>query len=882
MNAPLKATILVVEDDPGIAELEKDRLMEAGYEILVAGTADEAIAHLGRQRVDLILLDYRLPGAENGLDFYARVKKAGFDPPVILVTGFGSETTVIQALRVGVRDFVTKSIEYLDYLPDAVGRVLRQVQTEHRLAESEARLGAVIESAIDAVIVTEANRRVSLFNPAAERMFRCPAAEALGRRITDFIPDELVADSPVLDGNEVAMQSHRLRPGTIGVRVDGEEFPLEASVSRGEANGRRFYTIVARDVTERERDREFLRATLECLQTGVVACDKDGRLVLFNRAAAEFHGRSAEPIRSDRWAKEYDLFQADGITEMSAEEVPLHRAMRGELVRDVEMVIAPKERRRTAVLVSGQPIVASDGRQLGAVAAMQDITARRQAEVKIREQAALLDLAHDAIIAEDMNGQIQFWNQGAARLYGWRADEVLGRPADSLFCHNSLAGRREGLRQVFADGQWTGEMRQFTKLGNEIVVHCSWSLIRDATGMPTGVLRICTDVTEQRKIEEQFRHAQKMEVFGRLAAGVAHDFNNLLTVINGYSELILAQLPASDTLRESVGEISQAGARAAGLTRQLLAFSRQQVLEPKVLNLNEVVQGIAKMLQRLIGEDLTVETALSPALGKVKADPGQLEQVLTNLAVNARDAMPRQGRLTIETANAELDEAYCRMHPEASPGRYVQLAVADTGCGMTEAVKERVFEPFFTTKEVGKGTGLGLATVFGIVKQSGGHVAVYSEVGKGTTFKIYLPRIEEEFTPVGKSIPNAKTASQGSETILLVEDEPALRSLALHALESKGYTVLPAADGEEALRICQAHEGAIDLLVSDVVMPRLGGRELAEQIIVLRPRIRVLFLSGYTSDAVVRHGVLEAEVAFLQKPFTVDGLTQKTREVLDG
>jgi len=366
---------------------------------------------------------------------------------------------------------------------------------------------------------------------------------------------------------------------------------------------------------------------------------------------------------------------------------------------------------------------------------------------------------------------------------------------------------------------------------------------------------------------------------GLLAGGVAHDFNNLLTVINGYTNLLMDRFDHRDPLHDLLSEIYKAGERAGNLTRQLLAFSRQQVLEPRVLNLNTIVSDAEKLLRRQIGEDLLLASTLEKDLWSVKADPGQIEQVLLNLAVNARDAMPRGGRITIETQNAVLDEHYCRIFPDVAPGDYVLLAFSDNGSGMDEATQARVFEPFFTTKGPGQGTGLGLATVHGIVKQSRGHVAVYSELGHGTTFKVYLPRVSASAVKDPSNVVQ-RPMPRGTETVLLVEDEDAVRSLANHVLQSCGYRVIEATDGRCALDLAASGD-EIDLLISDVVMPHLGGRELAERVAKSHPAIRVLFLSGYTNDAVIRHGVLEAEFDFLQKPFTPAILARKVRSVLD-
>jgi nitrogen-specific signal transduction histidine kinase len=400
-----------------------------------------------------------------------------------------------------------------------------------------------------------------------------------------------------------------------------------------------------------------------------------------------------------------------------------------------------------------------------------------------------------------------------------------------------------------------------------------------------GVIR---DITERKQteeemaaVQEQFRQSQKMEAVGQLAGGIAHDFNNLLTVIHGYSELILTSLDENSRLRQDVREIIHASERASSLTRQLLAFSRKQILQPKVLDLNAHVSNMDKMLRRMIGENIELMTLLAKDLGRTKADPGQIEQVILNLAVNARDAMLNGGKLTIETANIEFDENYARSHIGVTPGHYVMLSVSDTGVGIAREVKERIFEPFFTTKEKGKGTGLGLSTVFGIIQQSGGNIWVYSEPGLGTTFKIYLPRIEEDIELLKPSAVSTKPL-QGSETILLVEDEEIVRKLACTILQKNGYKVLEAPNGEEALRIVQGKNGnPIHLLVTDVVMPGMSGRQLADRLERLRPEMKILYISGYTDNAIVHHGVLDKGMHYIQKPFTVEGLVQKVREVLD-
>jgi len=495
---------------------------------------------------------------------------------------------------------------------------------------------------------------------------------------------------------------------------------------------------------------------------------------------------------------------------------------------------------------------------------------------------ALLESASQAIVSIDRGGRIVLANRRAEEIFGYTREELLGARIEMLLPESKRATHRHDRDDYFARPRARPmgigmDLAGRRKDGSEVPVEVSLSYVEIDEGV--FAIAFVSDISPRKRLEEQLVHAQKMEAVGRLAGGVAHDFNNMLTVISGYNRMILDELSTMDPLRGYAEEILKAADRAGALTNQLLAFSRRQIMQPRIINVNAVIVQTQKMLQRLIGEDIELVLNLETNVGNIKADPGHVEQAIVNLAVNARDAMPLGGHLTIETASVVLDENYARTHMGVRPGDFTMIAVSDDGHGMDAETRRHIFEPFFTTKEKGKGTGLGLATVYGMVKQAGGDIWVYSEQGQGSTFKLYFPRVSE---PVSESSAGEglRPRASGGETILVVEDEQAVRDLTVRILRQLGYTILTASGGAEALEISQAHAGHIDLLLTDVVMPNMSGRQLADHLQAKRPKTKVLFLSGYTENTVVHHGVLDAGVDFLPKPFSRENLSRKLREVL--
>ncbi len=749
----------------------------------------------------------------------------------------------------------------------------------------ETLAGALIVVNADARIITTNRSACRILGYAREELIGAPMAKVLGQDQSLGPKLEKLIEAGELTHREINYQTK-----------DGCQVPmfLSSTVRRDAAGQISYIVCIAVDISEHKKSEAALvkserrfRDLAENAIEWIWEVDPLGKYTYVSPVVEELLGYKPEEVIDKHF---YDLFHPEdredlkqGAFRFFAQKLPFRDFINRNINKHGETIW---------ISTSGVPILDVQGNLKGYRGADIDITARRQAEEALRANERFLSDIFDSIldginiIDPDysiirVNRTFEQWFSHASPLVGKKCYEVFFG-ADQA-CEVCLA------RQTMETGQTAMKLMEIPRSpqGGPGWLEIHTFQLLDATRKVTGVIQFIRDVTQQkqaeealRRSEENLRQSQKMEAVGRLAGGVAHDFNNLLTAIIGYIELLQGKFEPGDPRLNVMEEIHRAAERAASLTRQLLAFSRKQIFAPKVLNLNNLIMDLDKMLRRLLSEDIKLVTIPEANLGEVLADPGQIEQVIVNLAVNARDAMPRGGVLTIETQNVFLDADYAQKYTEVQSGDYVMIAVSDTGSGLDEASRARIFEPFFTTKELGKGTGLGLSTVHGIIKQSGGHIAVYSEVGQGATFKVYLPRLRQS-VPAEAAAPASCTLDRGTETILLVEDEDLVRQVARRILEMRGYTVLEAASGQDALLVSQQTQGPIHLMLTDVVMPGMSGGDTAERLQAQRPELKVLFMSGHTENSIVHHGVLDPGVAFIQKPFRSDLLTHKVRQVLD-
>jgi PAS domain S-box-containing protein len=748
---------------------------------------------------------------------------------------------------------------------------------------------AFAESVSAAMLFFNEEGEIKYANNASENIFGYAPSEFIGQKLARLIPD-VTKVFRVEDVQAYWTKAQKTeRPGSIevtGIRKSGEAVALEVLRGRYHYNDERFFTLLVRDISERKKrkaeiieSRQRLEALLDSIKGVAWECDSHpGKLTYISPQVERLLGFPVE-----HWYK-----RGFGRTIIHPED-------RERVVENCRAAVANQSNYEVEFRV-----IAADGRilwlrdtatitkdedRLKMRGLMLDVTKRAQAEHELRASKELyrdlVENANDIIYSHDLEGRITSLNTSGARLMGYTLEEALTMNVFDVVAPASKDKAIDSLVQKLSGEEKTiYELELITKHGHHATVEVNTRLAYE-DGKPVGVQGIARDVTERNHLQSQLYQAQKMETVGRLAGGIAHDFNNLLTVILGKAGLALLQLKDSESqLRRDLEDIKGVTERAASLTQQILAFSRKQVLQPRVIDLNNVVSDMGKILNRLIGEDVRLETILRSDIGNVKADPTQIEQVIMNLAVNARDAMPKGGKLIIETSNARLDENYSRHHANAKPGQYVMIAVSDNGCGMSEEVLNRAFEPFFTTKEQDIGTGLGLSTVYGIVKQSDGYIWVYSEEGVGTTFKIYLPRIEDEAESVLPS-PTPEEFLNGHETILLVEDDDLIRSLVKEMLDLMGYKVVEASDGATALETIKELKEPIDLLLTDIVMPGMSGCQIAEHLCEAQEQAKILYMTGYTDEAIVRHGLLDSGLSMIQKPFTLETLVFKVRELLD-
>lgn len=775
----------------------------------------------------------------------------------------------------------------LSVLEGSIVDVSARKRADEAIRESEERLRRLAAATFEGIVITE-DGVILETNSQFAKLFGYEPEEIIGMSALDLVAPE----SQDLVSRH--MQAGYEKPyEAMCRRKDGTLFPVEASGRAFPYEGRTVRVAAIRDITERQRVENELRQSEEKYRdlvegSGALIClhDLEGRLVAINAAAARGLGHEQGSLLGR------DIRDFLPATTHAAFAAYLEKVRKEGAAEGFMAVVTSQGETRIWHYNNSLRAEGTEGPLVRGMAI--DVTDQRRAEKALRESEELYrvvtETATDAILTMDGNSTILFVNPATERIFGYSRAELIGQNLTMLmperFRHLHEAGisrynRTGEKRLTWAAVRFPG----LDKSRREIPLELSFGeVVKDGRRLFTGIIRDISERAlaeeENRNLQEQLAQSQKIEAVGQLAGGIAHDFNNLLTAIGGYSELLLGDLPPDDPRRAHAEEIRKAGERAASLTRQLLAFSRRQVLAPKVFDLNATVLDLERILGRLIGDHIQLRINPSAGLWTVKADPGQIGQAILNLAINARDAMPEGGTLTIETANVELGADYVPSHASVVPGPYAMVAITDTGTGMTEQVKAHIFEPFFTTKEQGKGTGLGLSTTYGIVKQSGGYIWCDSEPEHGATFKIYLPRVLEA---VERDLPPAAPPAMlsGEETILLVEDEPEVRSLVQKVLKMQGYTVLAAANAEEALRVSGDFRGEIEMMVCDVSMPGLSGKQLAERLAESRPETKVLFMSGYTDDTIVHHGILDPGIAFLQKPFTPQALARKVREVLE-
>jgi two-component system cell cycle sensor histidine kinase/response regulator CckA len=748
-----------------------------------------------------------------------------------------------------------------------------RAETESRRATRESeRVDRILSSITDAFMVLDRDWNITYMNERAATLAGGTPADYIGRNHWEAFPESV--DSPFDKAYRRAVAGQHV------VRVEAYSPPIGKWLQVTAYPSPDGLTLVGQDVSDRRRAQEAtarLAAIVDSSEDAIVGKQLDGTVLTWNAAAERIFGYSADEMVG------HSIYRLIPPELHAAEREALQRVSRGEPVGFAEVERIRKDGEHIFIALTVSPIRDSAGNVVGVSSIKRNVTAQRKTRAALtaestrsRELAQALD-ASQAMVRR-LDGTVTYWSSGSARLYGWSVSEALGRVSHELLHTEFPVPLDEIQAELEMRGRWEGEVTHQAKDGHRVQAASQWILRRGRGDEKSSVIELNTDITVQRLMQERVRESDRMELVGQLAGGVAHEANNQMTVILGATSFLLASRDLTEEARKDLEYIREAAERTAGITGQLLTFSRRQIIQPKVLDLDEAVQGLEGVLRRALGERSTLVLQLR-AGGRVRIDPGQLDQVVLNLILNSRDAMPLGGVVTVETRIAELTEAYVRQRPgeEIVPGHYAVLCVIDTGHGMTRETLNRMFEPFYTTKAIGQGTGLGLATVHGIVKQSRGYASVYSEVGQGTTFKIYLPLASEEVAP---SKPRAAPVRATGQTVLLVEDDPAVRHMTSRVLQEYGFAVVEASGGHQALGIIERNEGGIDLLITDVILPGMDGTELARRATELQPHLGVLFVSGYTDDDIVRRGLLDAGRPFLQKPFTPEALVTQLNEIL--
>ncbi|HVN48006.1 MAG TPA: PAS domain S-box protein [Bacteroidota bacterium] len=873
-------SILLLEDDPVTIALVS-KLLHTDFLFQVKNVHDRLsfIEALRTEKYDCIIIDYILPDIDGvaALKFVAELSPR---TPALIYTGSVGEEKVVECMKAGAADFVFKSRPH-QLFPAIISAVKyrrlieERVLAENAVHESERRYQTLTEMSPVGIFRTDCKGNTTYVNPRWCEISGLEADKAMGNGWLAVVhPDDR---SGVTSGWDMAIQERTVSSKKYRfLRPDGKiswvlGYAIPEHNSQGELIG---YVGTITDITELTQSEEQARKLSRAIEQGpslVIITNVSGEIEYVNPKFEE-----VTQYRSEEVLGKNPRFLKSGKTPASQ-----YAELWNTLLSKKEWHGEFQNKKKNGELywesVMIAPIINERGAITHFVAVKENITARKKSEETVQLLSHTVESIGECVSITDLHNHILYANKAFLTTYGYTEEEVLGKHIKMVGVYTAIDDK--DVLAATLQGGWQGELINRKKDGTEFPIALSSSAVYDETGNAIALVGVATDITEQKKLQEQLFQSQKMEAIGRLAGGVAHDYNNMLSIILGYARMLKTDMPLTEPASQKVDSIIEAAERSVNLTKQLLSFARKQIVMPVLLNLNEEVTLLHKMLEHLIGEDISLNLHLASDLWKIKMDPVQITQILTNLATNARDAITNVGTIIIAISNIVVDTRMMMDGSDIPVGEYVLLTFSDSGTGMTHKTMEKIFEPFFTTKPMGQGTGLGLSTVFGIMKQNNGYIHTYSELGHGTTFKLYFPRCQEEETislEEKKAIP-----LNGTETILVVEDEPDLIHFVTVALEDYGYKVLSVVSPLDALTLCQEHQQHIDLLITDVIMPEMNGKELTDHVQSLYPQIKTLYMSGYTADIIARRGILDDDIEFLQKPFTPQALAQKVRILLD-